>query len=447
MIGLNYTNMMSDVPGDGGLDSSALDGLTNEARRAHEEITGRKRPGLAFMDLITQDTSGIKEHAAYIRESADDLLLLGIGGSALGPKAILDALSPLHNLRKKNPRVFIYDNVDPSTLNAILEVINIEKTVVNVITKSGSTAETMASFMVLYEKMRASVGDSAKERFVLTTDPEAGNLRQIASEFGMRTLEIPPGVGGRYSVLSPVGLLLLEVIGVNSDELLRGARDMHEACREPDISKNPAYLFSSLIYLMLRDSGKSITVLIPYSDALRSLSEWFCQLWSESLGKGGKGLTPYHSVGTTDQHSQLQLWMEGPPDKVVVFIKPEDYGSDVRIPEVFGNMEGIGYLGGKSMGSLISAEEEATELGLTNAGRPNMTITVPRIDAYHLGQLFYFFELATVFTGLMLGIDPFDQPSVEESKNFTYGIMGKKGFEKKKEEVEQARKRKGKWKI
>lgn len=446
MLGLNYTNMMSDVIVEGGVTEEALGALAAKARGAHDEIAGRKHPGLGFMDLVEQDTSKIKEHASYIRENFDDFLLLGIGGSALGPKTILDALSPMHNLRMR-PRVFIYENVDPATLKGILDVVNIEKTAVNAVTKSGSTAETMASFMVLYEALRSKLGDAAKDHFIATTDPARGNLRQIASRLGMRTLEVPPDVGGRYSVLSPVGLLTAEVAGVDADELIRGARDMHAACLAPGVMENPAYLFSSLLYLTHRDAGRGITVLMPYADRLRSFSEWFCQLWAESLGKDGKGLTPYHSVGATDQHSQLQLWMEGPRDKAVVFIKPEDYGAEVPIPGVFGHMDGIGYLGGKSLGRLISAEQEATELGLANAGRPNMTVTVPVIDAYHLGQLFYFFELSTVFIGLLMGINPFDQPSVEESKNFTYGIMGKKGFEGKKDEVEQARKLSGKWKI
>lgn len=372
-----------------------------------------------------------------MRANAQDFVHLGIGGSALGPKTIIEALSPMHNILS-TPRIFIYDNVDPLTLSNILKAVDLEKSVVNTVTKSGSTAETMASFMVMYDRMR-----NFAERIICTTDPEKGYLRKVATELGMRTLPVPSGVGGRYSVLCPVGLLPAEVAGISSDELLRGARDMHARCTEPDIWKNPAYLFGTILYLMDVEEQRNINVLIPYSDRLKPLSEWFCQLWAESLGKLGMGTTPYPSVGTTDQHSQLQLWMEGPEDKVIVFIKVEDPGADVTIPKVFED-SGLGYLCGKTFSELMNAEEESTELCLTKNGRPNMTITVPRIDAYHLGQLFYFFEIATAFAGFMYGVNPFNQPSVEEGKNFTYGMMGREGYEAKREEVLSTRKKKEK---
>lgn len=435
MLELNFSNMMSEVIGEKGLAEKQVEALREKVAKAHLEITGRKWPELAFIDLKDQDTSAVKEVAGGIRDSSDAFLLLGIGGSALGPKTILEALSPMHNLRK-TPKVFIYDNVDPMTLEAVLSLVDLDRTTVNVITKSGSTAETMASFMVLHERLK----DPARQ-LVATTDPKKGNLRKIASKNGMKTLSIPPGVGGRYSVLSPVGLLLAEVIGVSSDELLRGARDMHDRCTEPELWKNPAYMFASLLYLMDTQDKRHINVMIPYSDRLRPLSEWFCQLWAESLGKLGMGLTPYPSIGTTDQHSQLQLWMEGPEDKVIMFIRVKDHGAKVMIPEAFKETE-TGYLGGHSLQELINAEEEATELALAQAGRPNMAFSVPQVDAYHLGQLFYFLEIATAFIGFLYGVNPFNQPSVEESKNLTYAMMGRKGYEKRKTEVEQAREKK-----
>ncbi|GAB4388323.1 MAG: glucose-6-phosphate isomerase [Thermodesulfovibrionales bacterium] len=438
MLQLNFSNMMSEVIGEKGISEKQVEAAREKAVKAHGEIAGRKWPELAFMDLRDQDTSLIKEIAADIRESAQDFVLLGIGGSALGPKTILEALSPMHNL-KKRPRAFIYDNVDPLTLENILSLIDMDKAVFNVVTKSGSTAETMASFMIIHERLR----DAARQ-VVATTDPEKGYLRQIAAAKGMRTLPIPEKVGGRYSVLSPVGLLLAEVIGVSSDELLRGAREMHDRCADPEPWKNPASIFAILLYLMYTEEKRPINVFIPYSDRLKPLSEWFCQLWAESLGKLGIGPTPYPSVGTTDQHSQLQLWMEGPEDKVVVFVKVGDHGADLEIPRVFGDT-GVAYLGGHTIGELMAAEEESTELCLAKKGRPNMTLAVPSLDAYHLGQLFYFLELATAFIGFLYGVNPFNQPSVEEGKDFTYGMMGRKGYEQKREEVEQARLKKTCW--
>lgn len=440
MISLNFANMMEDVIGPGGLSKGRIDALTGRISEAHEAILNRKRPGLAFIDLKEHDTSEIKNIARQVKETSESFLILGIGGSALGPKTILEALSPLHNLRK-SPRVFIYDNVDPMTLKGLLSVLDLDKTTVNVITKSGSTAETAASFMVLIDMMKGRT-----ERFIATTDPVKGNLRKLVSDTGMRSLPIPPDVGGRFSVLSPVGLLMTEVIGADSDELLRGAKDIHGHCSSSDVYKNPAYLFGALLYLMDTEKNRPIDVMLPYSDRLMPLAEWFCQLWAESLGKKGMGPTPYPSVGTTDQHSQLQLWMEGPHDKVITFLKIADHGADVNIPDVFKDTE-IGYLGGHGFVELINAEEESTELCLAKAGRPNMTIHVPKIDAYHLGQLFHLFELSTAFTGFLYGINPFDQPSVEEGKNYTYGMMGRSGYEAKKSEVEEARKNKTRWII
>lgn len=438
MIELIFSNMMTEILEEKGISVRQVEALRDRIDKAHKEIIQRRWPELAFLDLISQDTSEIKNTAGWIRNNADDFLILGIGGSALGPRSILDALSPFHNLRKK-PRVFIYDNVDPQTLKTILSVIDIKKTIVNVITKSGSTAETMASFMVLWDEITKTTGGIAKDRIIATTDPEKGNLRKIAGDKGFRTLTIPSGVGGRYSVLSPVGLLLAEVIGIDCNGLLEGAKDIHDRCSEHEVWKNPSYLFGSLLYLMDKEEKKNINVMLPYADSLKHLSEWFCQLWAESLGKLGTGMTPYPSLGTVDQHSQLQLWMEGPEDKVFIFLKIMDYGTDIRIPEVFKEVEGIGYLGGHLLSELINSEEESTELALAKNKRPNMTIRIPSIDPYHMGQLFYFFEIATAFTGFLYGVNPFNQPGVEEGKSFTYGMMGKKGFEDRREEVERAR--------
>jgi glucose-6-phosphate isomerase len=446
MLLLNFANMMERVIGPDGVSEKAIESLGPETAEIHREIDGRRRPELEFMDLPGQDTSVVRKLGDEVRSESENFLLLGIGGSALGPRAVLEALSPYHNL-KENPRVFIYDNVDPRTLRHILSVVDLAKTTVNVISKSGSTAETAASFMIIWEEMKNAVGADAARRFIATTDPASGNLRKIASDYGMRTLPIGKGIGGRYSVLSPVGLLLAEVVGIDSRELLQGAAYMRGRCAADDIWKNPAYMFGGLLHLMNVDRKRNVNVLIPYADGLKFLSEWFCQLWSESLGENGKGMTPYPSVGTTDQHSQMQLWMEGPRDKVVTFIRIDEYGADYTIPGVFGEIEGTSYLSGHRLSELIKAEEESSELALSKRGQPNMTIRIPSIDAYHLGELFQFFEIATAFTGLLMGINPFNQPGVEEGKNFTYGMMGKKGFDAGRDEVERAREDKACWQI
>jgi len=443
MIGLNFSFMMSDTIGETGLSEREVENIREKALNAIRELKGKKWPELEYLDLPFQDTSAIKKEAKRLQEISDYFLLLGIGGSALGPKCVLEALSPYHNqMRDRSPKVFIYDNVDPSTLSSIFSLIDLKRTAVNVISKSGSTAETAAGFMIAYDEMRKAHGEKADERFVLTTDPEKGELRRLAKEKNIASLPIPPGVGGRYSVLSPVGLLLAELIGVDANELLKGAKDIQTLCFKEEIWENPALLFAALCYLMDVKEGRKTTVLVPYADRLRSFSEWFCQLWAESLGKLGMGLTPYPSVGTTDQHSQLQLWMEGPEDKVIVFMRIEDYGEEYEIPDVFGDYESMKYLRGHSLSELIKAEEEASELALAKIGRPNMVLTVPRIDAYHLGQLFYFFEIATPLAGFLYGVNPFNQPSVEEGKLLTFGAMGRAGYEQKGKEIEEAREKK-----
>lgn len=440
MIKLNYANMMSGSIGRKGLEESDIGSIAEYAKSAHEKIINRSVKGLGFLDILNDDTKEIKSMGKEIRSGFESFLLLGIGGSALGPKCILEAVSPLHNMLK-SPKVFIYDNVDPFTLKTILSAIDTKTTAVNVITKSGSTAETMASFMIFEEMLH-----DRPKNIIATTDPEKGNLRKLAAERGYKTLSVPPDVGGRFSVLSSVGLLPAEVFGTDCNELLRGARDVMKACSTPETRKNPAYMFGALQYLMDKKFGRRINVLIPYCDRLRTLSEWFCQIWAESLGKEGKGLTPYPSIGTTDQHSQMQLWMEGPEDKTVSFIRVNNHGADVKLPNNFVDSE-IGYLGGQSLAALLNAEEESSELCLRKAGRPNMTIEVPEVSAYTLGGLFTFFEIATAFTGFLYGINPFNQPSIEEGKSYTYGMMGRKGYETKRAEVEAVRSEKLKYTV
>jgi glucose-6-phosphate isomerase len=436
---LDFSYMMAEVIGEQGITDRRLDALREQALGTLEELRQGRRPGLAFMELAGQELSALKAEARRLRERFQDFLLLGIGGSALGPKCILEALSPLHNLHRR-PRVFIYDNVDPSSLRSILEAVELQHTAVNVISKSGTTAETLASFLILYEALSKQLGSKAREHFVFITDPEKGPLRRLARELDVPALQIPPGVGGRYSVLTPVGLLLAEVIGLEAEEFLAGARAVHEACMLRELRQNPMMLTAALLYLMGREEGRPITVMVPYSDRLRAFSEWFSQLWAESLGKLGTGFTPYPSVGATDQHSQLQLWMEGPQDKVVLFIGLREH-VELRIPHTLTQYEEMGYLAGHSLAELLQAEQEATELALAKAGRPSMNLTLPRLDAYHLGGLFYFFQLVTAFVGFLLGVNPFDQPSVEEGKRLTLGMMGKRGYEDKRQEVLAARKK------
>lgn len=442
MIRIAYSNIMKDIIGINGLTEDDLKAVN--IKNVQDMTLNRSYSELAFLDLPAQDISEIKKIGEYARQF-ENFILLGIGGSALGPRSIVEALSPFHNYLRK-PRVFIYDNVDPLTLQRILEIADLRKSLINVISKSGSTAETLASFMTLWQKLR-DLGLSPKNHVIITTDPHKGNLRKIAQDFNLKSLPIPLEVVGRYSVLSSVGLLTAEVIGVDCREMLEGARDMGQRCLNFRVNENPGLLIASALYQLYNLKNFNITVMLPYSDRLKSLSEWFCQLWAESLCKEGKGLTPYPSLGTTDQHSQLQAWMEGPKTYVVIFISIDDYGTDIKIPYVFEEMEGLNYLSGHSLAELIKIEQEATEIALSKNSKPSITIHLPRIDAYYLGQLFHLFSIATAITGFLFGVNPFNQPGVEEGKDLTYGMLGKKNYEKKKEEFIKYRSNKNRFMI
>ena len=463
---LDYTNMLAPSVGDVGVDPARLRGeadLANRFREAHEAVErARDRGDLGFFDLPYDH-----ETARRVRYVADgfgqwfeNLLVLGIGGSTLGTRALADALlGPYWNEtsgegRDHFPRLYVLENVDPDTVARTLAELDLRRTLVNVVSKSGSTAETMAQFLVLRSRLEEVVGEEeARGHLLLTTDPEKGALRELAREEGIPALPVPPGVGGRYSVLSPVGLLPAAATGMDVDALLRGAARMDERCRTPNLEENPAGLLAVLLYRAQQEEGQGTHVLMPYSDGLRSFSLWFQQLWAESLGKDRRddtegpdegwpgsatprdgrgtptGPTPLPAVGATDQHSQVQLFMEGPSDKVVVFVSVGEREDPVTLPDRHPGVGAFGYLGGHTMEELLDVERKATEEALRQRGRPSMTLEIPRLDAETLGQLLMLFQIGTVHAGALYGVNPMDQPGVELGKELTYGLLGREGFE------------------
>jgi len=447
LLELDFNNVMAEVLGsDMGLAKAELDELKPKLTAAHKELMNRRKQGeLPFYDLPfrTRELRKLRRSADEIRRKVDNFVVLGIGGSALGTSAVFKALRPLnHNLversKRRFPRLFVADNVDPEGMAALLNLVDPRRTIFNVVSKSGTTAETMAQFMVVYDQIRRSLGKSSlKDHIIFTTDPENGLLRSLGNKVGFECFDVPPRVGGRFSVLTPVGLLPLAVAGVNVAELLRGAAAAAEVCAKAALWTNPAYLFAALTYTLRQRKGRSILVMMPYADALAGMADWFNQLWAESLGKrlstDGRvvwaGQTPIKAVGATDQHSQVQLYMEGPQDKVIVFLRVNAYRVEVRIPQLFKEEEGIAYLGGHTLGELIRTEQAATARALAMAGRPNMTFTMPKVTPASLGYLMYVLEVATVMSGYLYGVDPLDQPGVEVGKQYTYGLMGRPGFE------------------
>lgn len=448
----DYNNMMAESVGaKEGITSAELKAVKDKADSAFREVMdGRGKGWMGWMDLpYNQDeiVADIVKTAKKIRSKYKYFVVLGIGGSALGPIAVFQALKHLHyndlpKDRRNGPKFYVEDNVDPERMEALFDVIDVEKTMFNVITKSGATSETMSQYLVVMQKLKEKLGENASKHIIATTDYAKGNLIRIAKAEGFKTYYIPDGVGGRFSELCPVGLLPAAVLGIDIARMLEGAKAMDQACAKEDMHSNPALMAAALSYLSMQ-KGKNVSVMMPYADSLKYMADWYCQLWGESLGKSVNkrgeevfvGQTPVKALGVTDQHSQVQLYTEGPFDKVVTFLAVENYRTTFPIAKGCEDIPDVAFLGGHTFNELISAERLATEYALTKAHRLNNTVTLKEVNEFTIGQLLYFFEMQTAFTGAMLEIDTFNQPGVEEGKNATYALLGKKGYEKKREEL------------
>lgn len=438
---LDYTFMLTDAA-SGGVAPEAFAGAQPAFAAAHAAVAARHATGeLGFFDLPRRRdlAAQVLEFAAPACGEWRDVVLLGIGGSALGPIALRSALcAPQWNGlddagRDGYPRLHVLDNVDPVTIDALLARVQLADTLFLVVSKSGGTAETMAQYLVVRARLEAQALPLARH-LVFVTDPEKGALRPIARAEGIPALEIPANVGGRFSVLSPVGTLPAALVGIDIEALLAGAGDMVQRCTTAELARNPAGAFATLQWLADTKEGRGVHVLMPYADPLRDMAAWFVQLWAESLGKvsgGGAhvGPTPVPALGATDQHAQVQLFMEGPLDKTVTFLAVERPARDITIPGAHGDVADLAYLGGHSLWELLNIERRATAGALATRGRPSMTISLPQVDAWHLGALMMLLEVATAYAGALYGVNAFDQPGVELGKHFTYGMMGRPGFE------------------
>jgi glucose-6-phosphate isomerase len=440
-----YKNVLADVIGpEHGITKQQLDELAKQTtplipKIKDEILAGNSRYGLLPGD--PQIAKSVKKLVKQFKPKCENLVVLGIGGSALGNIALQNALNPftynLDNNKRKGPRLFVFDNVDPAQFGSFLDFITprLSKTVFNVVSKSGQTAETASQFMIIQKILETRFGkDKLKDRVIATTDLEKGTLRKIATDAGLHTLVVPDGVGGRFSVLSAVGLFSAAMTGINIDQLLAGAADMHTRVTNPDFFKNPAAI-NAAIQIHYYNRGKRISVMMPYSSALYSFADWYRQLWAESLGKrydlkGGEvfaGPTPVKALGATDQHSQVQLYREGPNDKVFTLLEIQDFGRKIKIPAAPKSAPELYYLAKKDMGELLNAEKKATEYALCASNRPCVTVLFPKIDAYTVGQFIFLFEATTSFAGALLGVNTYDQPAVELGKQATFALMGKAG--------------------
>jgi glucose-6-phosphate isomerase len=444
-IQFDEKNLLADVVG-------RADGLTRpEIERHHSRAlkalqSFRKKSeqnlyGFPHLPFQAPTVKAVNQYAAEVRGTYDTVCLIGIGGSALGAWALDCGIRGPHPVQgpftPAHPRLVILDNVDPSFTAAALASMNPRQTLVVVAAKSGGTAETVSTFLIVHDWLEQALGRKAAGRIVAVTTLGKGDLFALAQAEGFRTFGIPENVGGRFSVLSPVGLVPAALIGIDIRKLTRGAAEMTHGCWQPDVAGNVALRAALCHWLIWTRKNKSIQVAFPYSNHLWGTAFWFRQLWAESLGKAHNragelvhaGQTPVAALGTTDQHSQVQLYIEGPNDKVFTFWAVNKFSSAGKIPRRHFGQPAFDALAGRSLAELIDAERRSTAAALVEYGRPNCTVTLDRVNEEHLGAFLQMMEFQTAFMGELLGIDAFDQEGVELGKKFTYGLMGREGFE------------------
>lgn len=465
MLSIDYANCLRDRVGEHGIDPARLTSgeLPERAAELTRRLGGTRGTGwerwreLPFGEFRRSHEEAVLRLAGERRDRFENLVVLGIGGSALGNIALQSALNPaMYNLlpasARRGPRLFVLDNADPVVFESVMEVCPPERTLYNVISKSGETAETAAQFAIVREMLRQHLGRDHGSHVVAVTDPEKGTMRRLCDEAGYATLPVPEGVGGRFSVLSPVGLFSAAMCGIDIGALLDGAAEMDARCSREPLSENPAAMLATLLVELGLGRGvacpKPNHVLMPYASGLYLMADWFRQLWAESLGKrhdvrGAEvhaGFTPIKALGATDQHSQVQLYREGPNDKVIGLVSVEAFGADVTVPVAGAGerIESLAYLEGRGMGQLLNAERRATEYALVESARPNFTIGMDRVDEANIGGFIQLWQVATAYAGLMLGIDAYDQPAVETGKKATFGLMGRAGYEDWQSKVDGA---------
>ncbi len=441
----------SAVGADHGVTPGDLKKITPSLEAAHKAIKEERSAGRhGFYDVYKDKTTlrAVKEMARRFKsDGIENLVILGIGGSALGTSALVTALrGPYYNLltreqRRGCPRIFVMDNIDADSFQAMLDYCDPSTTLFNVISKSGGTAETLAQLLIVLGHLEKRLGKSAVSNHVLfTSDPpkrgaKRSPLHAITRDYQLEGLEMPANVGGRFSVFTSVGLFPAAMLGMDIAALLGGCRAMDKRCSQFDLGSNPAYQRAAFQYIAYTKKNKSLSVMMPYSDALRDIADWYRQLWAESLGKRIPasaeqeahfvGQTPIKALGVTDQHSQLQLYLEGPNDKIHSILQVKKSRVSLPIPQNAQTPESLAYLKNRSMNELLRAECIATMDALEEAERPVMTVTLPSVEEHTLGQLLYLFQYETSVMGKLLGLNPYDQPAVERIKVLTRKTMRK----------------------
>ncbi|MFT4703133.1 MAG: glucose-6-phosphate isomerase [Bradymonadia bacterium] len=436
-VRFDYSQLCEDAIGARGLSATDLENTGARAEAAVIQLRDFGRdPETRFVNVPEIDLDPILAYREQVEGLFDDLIVLGIGGSSLGARAIYDALFRARSGKRRDGsprdglRIHVVENVDAGTLLDVLDSVDLTRTLVNVVTKSGNTIETMSAFAIVRARLVDAVGETAaKNHVVATTDPLRGALRQIVKEEGLQSFDVPPGVGGRFSVFTAVGLLPLALAGVDVVALMAGARAARDHAYELAAEDNAAAMFAAT-QVTLYERGQHDVVFMPYSDGLRTLADWFVQLWAESLGKetgpdSAVGPTPIAARGATDQHSQLQLFMEGPANKNMVFVEATNDGEDVVVPDMRGMSGSLAHLGGKSLRDIRQAELIGVRASFAEVGRPTSTFVVDCINEETLGSLMMTLMASTALAGFMFAIDPFNQPGVELAKRYAHGLLGR----------------------
>jgi len=438
-IQFDETNLLAEVVGKGnGISRAEAERSRGKALKAlagFRKLSEQGLYGFPHLPFQAQTIKEVADFAAKARGGYDTVCVVGIGGSALGAWALDCGIRGPHPVQgaysPERPRIVILDNVDPAFTEQALASMDRTKTIVVVIAKSGGTAETVSTFLIVREWL------NDPSRIVAVTTQGKGDLFALAEKEGYRTFGIPENVGGRFSVLSPVGLAPAALAGIDIKKLCRGAAAMTHTSWQEDLGENIALRAALYHWLVWTRKAKPIQVAFPYSNHLWGTAFWFRQLWAESLGKARDrkgaevhtGQTPVAALGATDQHSQVQLYIEGPNDKVFTFWAVEKFNATGKIPKVKTGLPAFDALSGQSLAKLIDAERRATAAAMVECGRPNCTVTLGRVDEEHLGAFLQMMEFETAFIGELLGIDAFDQPGVELGKKYTFALMGRSGYD------------------
>lgn len=419
----------------GAHELAALEPQVDAAARLLESRKGPGNEFLGWLDLPAKydraEFKRIKAAARKIRSQSEVLVVIGIGGSYLGAKAAIEFCHPtpplpLRGGRKKHfDIVFAGANLSAPYHAQLLQAIGDRDFSVNVISKSGTTTEPAIAFRIFKQKLEEKYGkEGARERIYATTDRSRGALKTLSGQEGYETFVVPDDVGGRFSVLTAVGLLPVAAAGIDIDALMRGAADAMKACKKP-LAENACYQYAALRNILLR-KGKDIELLVNYEPRCHYVAEWWKQLYGESEGKDGKGIFPASVDFTTDLHSMGQYIQDGRRSLFETVLEIESPESDLTLFKTADDLDGLNYLSGKSLDYVNKKAAEGTRMAHTDGGVPNFIIRIPEATPYYLGQLFYFFEKACAVSGYLLGVNPFDQPGVEAYKKNMFDLLGKK---------------------